>query len=61
MVRVRCTDSALLGLPLPLAGRLQVSISVADGKRYCATFGGQTLENDASWLKLRNAGPAPCD
>jgi lysyl oxidase len=61
MVRVRCAASPLIDLPQPLTGRLRVSISIADGKRYCATFGGETVENDASWVKLRNAPRVPCD
>jgi hypothetical protein len=34
--------------------------AVTGGKRYCATFGGTTVKNDASGLKLRAAPPGPC-
>lgn len=60
-VRVRCEDPRFVNVPLPLSGRLRVAIVAGGGKRYCATFGGETLENDTSWLKRRNARPGPCD
>ena len=46
---------------LPFAGAAAVTLTIGtSSKRYCALFGGQELQNDASQLKRKSAPPAGC-
>lgn len=58
VVKASCTGSGVT-LITPFSGAVAIGLFVGvDTKQYCATFGGDTIKNDTSGLKRRDA-PAP--
>ena len=59
-IKIACKNDPSYALTPPYAGSMGVVLTVGD-QRYCAEFGGTTVQNDASGFKRKNApAPAAC-